>query len=83
MARREGPRDLQSMIERMPAMNLTEIKAGDSIIIASTNGADPGAVTAITVLAGVEPIFAAASQSGRQMALGSWNLELNMNLGMQ
>jgi hypothetical protein len=81
MVRREGPRDLQSMIERMPAMALAELKPGESIIIASTKGADPDKVTAITLLAGVGPILTAASQGGRPMTVGSWNLDMNMNIG--
>lgn len=81
MMLREGPRDLQSMLEKMPALTLAELKTGDSIIVASTNGADPTKVTAITVLAGVEPIFAAAQQGGRSMNLGSWNLGMDMGGG--
>ncbi len=71
MMLREGPRDLQSMLERMPALPLAELKPGDSVIVASTTGADPTQVTAITVLAGVEPIFTAAQQGGRSMNLAA------------
>jgi antitoxin (DNA-binding transcriptional repressor) of toxin-antitoxin stability system len=77
------PRDLQQMLERMPPLKLEDLKPGDAIIIASTQGADPGQVTAITLLAGVEPILSAApSGSQRAMMLGSWNLDMNMG-GMQ
>lgn len=75
------PRDLQSMIERMPAIALADLKPGEDIIVAATEGAQPDKVTAITVLAGVESIL--RSQSGAEVTLGSWNLDLNMGAGLQ
>jgi hypothetical protein len=50
--------------------------------VSSTQGAVPGQVTAITLVAGVEPILTAApagSQRGAAM-LGSWNLEMSMGV---
>ncbi len=52
-----GMPDFQQMIERMPAIQLSELKVGDALIVAATRGADTAQVTAITVLAGVEPIL--------------------------
>ena len=67
-----GPRgDMQQMMERMPAITLTELKAGDDIIISSTTGAEPGRVTAISVIAGVEPLLRAAPE--RATSFGGWN----------
>jgi len=77
---RPGRPDMQQMLERMPPLKLEDLKPGDAIIVSSTQGADPNQVTAITLIAGVEPILSAApagSQRGAQM-LGSWNLEINM-----
>jgi hypothetical protein len=37
-------------------------------------------MTAINILSGVEPLLT-APQGGRQ-ALGSWNLDLNMNMSL-
>jgi hypothetical protein len=37
-------------------------------------------MAAITILAGVERLLAARSQRGQQASLGSWNLDLNMNM---
>ena len=71
------------MIENMPAVKLEDLKPGDALIISSTEGADPSQVTAITLVAGVEPILSAApSSSQRASVLGSWNLDMNMG-GMQ
>lgn len=72
-----GGGDIQQMLERMPAFSLAELKPGDALIVSSTAGADPGKVTAITMLAGVEPLLTAPS-AARQQALGGWNLDMNM-----
>lgn len=66
-----GPRgpgnlDFQQMLERMPVLTLAELKPGDALIVSSTAGADPSSVTAITIVAGVEP-FLTASSNGPQM----------------
>src|SRR5207247_3672374 len=66
--------DLEQMIERMPPLNMAELKAGDALIISSTVGADPGKITAITLLAGVEPILTSAPKGRQGMVLGNWNL---------
>ncbi len=77
---RQGPPDLQRMLERTPPITLADLKPGDTIAVASTRGADPSRMTAITILAGIEPLLEA--QSGRQGSLGSWNLDLNMNMSL-
>lgn len=76
--------DMQQMLEHMPAIKLEDLKPGDAIIVSSTEGADPGQVTAITLIAGVEPILSAAP-AGAQRArmLGSWNLDMDMGGGAQ
>jgi hypothetical protein len=76
--------DMQQMLERLPAIKLEDLKPGDAIIVSSTEGADPGQVTAITLVAGVEPILTAApAGSQRARMLGSWNLDVDMSGGMQ
>lgn len=40
-------------------MSLAELKTGDAIMLSSTPGSDPGRVTAVMLLAGVEPLLAA------------------------
>ena len=35
-----------------------------------------------SLLAGVEPVLRASSKGGRSFDLGSWNLDLNMNVGV-
>ena len=74
--------DLQSMIESLPRLTLADLKPGEALIISCTNTDDPSHVTAITLLAGVEPLFRASSRGGRAFDLDSWNLDLNMNVGV-
>jgi len=78
----QGSRDLQSMIERLPPLSLAELKSGDALILSCTNSEDSSRVTAITLLAGVEPLLRASARGGRSFDLGSWNLDLNMNVGV-
>ena len=73
---RGGLPDIQQMIERMPAVQLADLKPGDAIIVSATKGADPAQVTAITLLAGVEPLL--TSPAGRPMVLSNFMLDMNM-----
>jgi len=73
--------DMQAMLERMPALKLEDLKPGDAIIVSSTEGTDPSQVTAITLVAGVEPILTANSGGQRAAMLGSWNLDMGGGMG--
>lgn len=74
-----GGFDIQRIIENLPAVTLAELKPGDMILLSSTKGADPSRATAITLVSGVEPLFAMmqARQGGppnRPPNLGTINL---------
>ena len=43
-------------------------------MVVSTEGADSGAVTAITLLAGVEPILTAAPNGAASAILSQWTM---------
>ncbi|MBO0724693.1 MAG: hypothetical protein J2P52_03755 [Blastocatellia bacterium] len=77
----QATRDIQSMIEKLPQLSPSDLKPGDAVIVSFAIGEDASQVTAITVLAGVEPLFKASGKGGQSVNLGSWNLDLNMNLG--
>ncbi|HYE13802.1 MAG TPA: hypothetical protein VD968_05100 [Pyrinomonadaceae bacterium] len=64
--RRMGGPDIQQMLEMLPAATLAELKPGQMIVVSSTVGADPSRVTAIQLVAGIEPIVQAmmARQGG-------------------
>lgn len=69
-----GPPDFQEMLDRAPALALGDLKPGDALMVLSTEGAKSSEVTAIIVLAGVEPILAAQPKGSEQMVLGQWNM---------
>jgi len=64
-----GPPDIANMLDRMPAASFDSLKVGDTVIVASTLGAKQDDFTAITLLAGAQPILdmLAASQQAAQM----------------
>lgn len=68
-----GSPDFQQILSRMPPAGLSDLQKGDAVMIVSTEGSDSGAVTAITLLAGVEPILQ-ASPGGQMMTLSPWSL---------
>jgi hypothetical protein len=68
---RRPPVDFQQMLEKMPALSITELTPGDAVIVSSTTGSEPSRVTAITLLAGVEPLLTAAPRGDLQF--GAWN----------
>ena len=71
---RGGSGDLSQMLERSPTATLADLKAGDAIVVLSTEGtAQNNNVTAITLLAGVEPIL--TKPGSREMSLGGWTLD--------
>lgn len=74
-----GGFDIQRIIDNLPASTLADLKPGGMVLLLSTAGADPTRVTAITLVSGVEPIFAMlqARQGGpanRPPNLGTINL---------
>ena len=80
-----GHMDPSQMLERAPKFALADLKAGDALVISSSSGPDSSAATAIAVIAGVEPILAAApAGSGRRgSGAGSgadamWSLDMAM-----
>lgn len=72
MGGRSGGGDLTQMLDRAPKTALTDLKTGDAIIVLSTVGNAPDQLTAIMLLAGVEPIL--TKPGTREMQLGDWSL---------
>lgn len=48
---------IQDMLDRLPRITAAELKAGDIIIVSSTNGADPSRLTAITLISGADTLL--------------------------
>ncbi|MBV8632421.1 MAG: hypothetical protein JOZ83_15945 [Silvibacterium sp.] len=70
-AQRSG--DLSQMLQRTPTVQLSELHKGDAVMIVATQGT-PDSATAVTLLAGVEPILTAPSSASQSMFSASWNL---------
>jgi hypothetical protein len=87
-----GPRacggvDFQEILDRLPAITLAELKPGDMIIVSSTTGTEPGRVTAIAVVSGVEPLLNAmqARQAARPAGAAPQaqpNTGINFGIGL-
>jgi hypothetical protein len=69
-----GPPDLQRMLSRLPNRTLADLQKGDAVMIVSTEGTDSGAVTAITLLAGVDAILTASPNQSASTLLSPWSL---------
>jgi len=69
-AGRAGGGDSQQMLSRAPAIQLTDLNKGDAVMLVATDGATD--VTAITLLAGVEPLLQAPAAS--QNLLNNWSM---------
>ncbi|MCU1235507.1 MAG: hypothetical protein JWP63_3474 [Candidatus Solibacter sp.] len=65
--------DVGQMLDNLPAMPISDLKPGDAIMVSTTQGSDPGRVTAIMLLAGVEPLLTASPTATRDIMSG-WNL---------
>jgi hypothetical protein len=68
-----GAMDLQQMISRMPASTIADLQKGDAVMLVGTDGSG-NAVTAITLLAGVEPILQGSPNGGASSILSPWSL---------
>jgi hypothetical protein len=65
-----GGGDPQQMLSRAPAIQLSNLNKGDAVMLVATDGATD--VTAITLLAGVEPLLQAPAAS--QNLLNNWSM---------
>ena len=59
-------------LEQMAALSFAELKRGEAVIVLSTTGAEPSHVTAIVLVAGVEPLLNSAPADQSQIG-GLWN----------
>jgi hypothetical protein len=66
--------DLQQALSRMPAVTLTDLQKGDAVMIVTTEGTPESGATAITLLAGVEPILQASPTGSGSSILTPWTM---------
>ncbi|HXT64321.1 MAG TPA: hypothetical protein VN696_14885 [Pyrinomonadaceae bacterium] len=77
-----GGMNMADLLERLPTISITELKVGDMIIMSTLPGSDPTKTTAISMVAGVEPLLQMIA--ARQAAGGQprpQNVDLNSNFG--
>lgn len=74
-----GAPDLQQVISRLPAISLTDLQRSEAVMLVGTAGTPDGGVTAITLLAGVEPILEASPKG--QSILTPWSLNTSGDTG--
>jgi hypothetical protein len=65
--------DLSQMLQRAPSVQLSDLHPGDAVMIVATEGASDTA-TAITLLAGVEPMLQASTKASQSLFSSSWSL---------
>jgi hypothetical protein len=66
--------DVGKIIEQQPAIQLADLKPGDSIIVTGATATENAPLVAIALVAGVEPILRAAPSNGADPLAGSWNM---------
>jgi hypothetical protein len=64
-----GTGDPQQMLSRAPTIQLSDLQKGEAVMLVSTEGAND--VTAVTLLAGVEPLLEAPAASN---LLSNWSM---------
>ena len=71
--------DPARMMERLPAITIADLKAGDAIIVSSSGSKDPSLISAISVVAGVEALLTAPQKPGQPAGPNtSWNFEMSI-----
>jgi hypothetical protein len=77
-----GGMNMADLLERLPTISINELKVGDMIIMSTLPGSDPTKTTAISMVAGIEPLLQMIA--ARQAAGGQprpQNVDLNSNFG--
>jgi len=78
MAGGAGTSDFHQLLARMPGLTLDELKPEDALVISCFAGREASKVTAVGLLAGVEPLLTALS--GNADLSGFWNLTADVGL---
>ena len=68
--------DLSHMLERLPEINLSDLKPGDAVVITGAAKGEANQLIASAVIAGVEPIFQSAPPRQGQSLAGDWSLDM-------
>lgn len=66
-----GGVNMQDMLERLPTISVADVKVGDTIIVSSTQGADPTRLTAISLISGADTLLNLIAARQQQQTGGS------------
>jgi len=80
---RMGAQTLQDMLDRLPALPLGELKPRDQVAVSSTKGSDPARVTAVVLLAGIEPLLQSrpsTASGGETLGLAAGALDIGLGV---
>ena len=66
--------DFQQILARAPSITVKDLQKGNMVIVVATEGQTPESATAITVVAGVEPMLQASTSASQAMLSSTWNL---------
>jgi hypothetical protein len=66
--------DIQQILARAPSVTVKDLQKGNMVIVVATAGQTPEQATAITVVAGVEPMLQASTSGSQAMLSSAWNL---------
>ena len=69
-----GGFDFQQLLARAPSIQMKDLTKGSMVIAVATAGQTPGTATAITVVAGVEPMLQASTSASQSLLSSSWSL---------
>lgn len=76
--------DMSQILERLPKVSISDLKPGEQVVISGGVGEDKSHLTAINVIAGVEPLFAAPKEGGGKRSgannvdLSGWSLDVGI-----
>ncbi len=71
--RPRGPADPAALLQRAPSITLADLNKGDAVMIVASGPGSPQH-TAITLVAGVEPLLQASPEASAGLFSASWNL---------
>ncbi len=65
--------DPNKLLDQQPTIELADLKAGEPVVVTGGPSSDMSRLTAISVVAGVDPILRAAPDKGADPLAGNWN----------
>ena len=69
-----GPMDISKILEQQPVIHLADLKPGEPVVVTGSPTADMSKLTALSLVAGVDPILRAAPANGPDPLGGAWNI---------